>query len=510
LLVAAILQFWLFEIGLLRVSADESAKALMSMQLSWHNAFEPGVWPPFYKIFVGLMLRISDDPFIIPRIVSSVTAILVIVALVFLSNALFGDWRIDVLTGALSVLVPHRLLLGVAPLSDIYYFLFVIGAGIFILAWLRGSGAAALLAGCACVMLAETVRFEACFFAAVLGPVLAWQWLQQGKPNIFLGVVACILLFAFPVFWIADTYLWFGTLDPLALTSQQFITTFGHAYGKAARWNPMVRPLALDFLSTPLMLAGLATLALVAWRDRTIRLWAVVFGVPLPVISVVMVISLSIPMTATWRTSGAWALLLVPFTAAGVLRGAAFLWPNGVPRWAAVAALLLAVVPVSIRDARYIREGMYNANIRGWRQDHEVGQYAVAALRKKGEGKILVDSSDNLDYLDVIAESGAPELFLDTARADPLEVAHYAPSMPDTPPPTDPAIVEQYLTDKFGLADGGAADALLGDNIRIIVARNPAFIAGLNASQAVRRERTFAGWVVYCVRRSALVAKHGS
>jgi hypothetical protein len=92
----------------------------------------------------------------------------VILALVRLSELLFADRRVNLLTALLAVAFPHRLVFSVAPLSDIYAYLFLIAAAGCVLAWLRRGSAAQLLLGCACVLGAETVRFEAVSFAVVL------------------------------------------------------------------------------------------------------------------------------------------------------------------------------------------------------------------------------------------------------------------------------------------------------------------------------------------------------
>jgi hypothetical protein len=54
--VALVAQLGLYTLGFYRVIADESARSLLALRLSWHNALNPWVWPPFYKIFVFCFL----------------------------------------------------------------------------------------------------------------------------------------------------------------------------------------------------------------------------------------------------------------------------------------------------------------------------------------------------------------------------------------------------------------------------------------------------------------------
>lgn len=56
----------------------------MSADLTLARAVEPLIWPPFYKIFVGAALKIYDDLFLTPRILTQIAGLLNLGALVFL------------------------------------------------------------------------------------------------------------------------------------------------------------------------------------------------------------------------------------------------------------------------------------------------------------------------------------------------------------------------------------------------------------------------------------------
>ena len=131
------------------------------------------------------------------------------------------------------------------------------------------------------------------------------------------------------------------------------------------------------------MLGGLAMLAWAAARDAAVRAWALAFGAPLLLITAVMVLSLSITMAAPWRTTGIWALLLLPFEALAIVRLAA--WLGGARarplRGVAVAALLaVALLPPAARSAVYVREGMLDRQTGGWREERAAGLHVVREL----------------------------------------------------------------------------------------------------------------------------------
>ncbi|HEX8929970.1 MAG TPA: hypothetical protein VGA45_13715, partial [Actinomycetota bacterium] len=475
LAAALVLQLGLFGIGFHRVSFDESARSLMALGLSWSNALEPYIWPPFYKVVVGLALKLWGDVFVVPRLLVGLAGLLAILALVRLSDLLFRDRSVNLLTAVLAVAFPHRLVFSVAPLSDIYGYLFILLAAGCALAWLQRGSVPQLLLGCACLFAAETVRFEAAFFGLALFLVVLHRWLLRRELGFGAVAASAALLFAFPVFWIADTYLWYGSLESLGFTSKQYVATFGRSIMLAFYLSPAGRNLALELVWNPLMLGGLAAIAWTASRDEGARAWAFAFGAPFLLITAMMVLSRSIPMAAPWRTTGTWALLLLPFEAMAVAHLLSWLGRGGGWRRAgglAAAAFLLAValLPPAVRSAVYVREGMVDGHTGQPRQEREAGLYAARELERSGGGKALLDSAANLDFLDVLAGSGEPWRFVLSHGTDPIVVANEAPL--GGPPPED----------RFGLARGGSGEALAAEGVRLLLVREPRFVAALEAA----------------------------
>ena len=209
-----------------------------------------------------------------------------------------------------------------------------------------------------------------------------------------------------------------------------------------------------------------------------------------------MVLSLSIPMAAPWRTTGTWALLLLPFEALAIVRLAAWLGRGGAARRgaAAAAAVLLAValLPPALRSAVYVREGMTDARTGQWREERAAGLHVARELaRSGGGGKALLDSARNLEFLDVLAGSGEPKRFVLSHGTDPQVVANDLPL--GGPPPAD----------RFGLARGGSDEAFAAEDIRLLLVREPRFIAALDAAGRWERAGTFGSWVLYRPRAEA-------
>ncbi|MBK1659605.1 hypothetical protein [Paracraurococcus ruber] len=388
LLAAALaLQSGLAGIGFLRLGADESARTLMALQLTWANALEPYIWPPFTKLLLGLALQVWPDPVLVPRLLASVAGLLTILAVVRLSDMIFGDRRIGLLAGLLSLLIPHRLIFATVPMSDIYAHLFLLLAAGCVLAWLRHGSVAQLLLGCLCVLLAETVRFEAALFGGTIGLLVLHRWLWRRELRAAPAILAGLLLGSFPLLWVLDTWAWYGSLEALSLTSRQYTAVLGTDRRLALYLSPLGRNLALDILWNPLLPAGVLALAWRLRRDAALRPWAAAFGAPLPLLTATMVLTFSIPTAAPWRTTGLWVLALLPFQASAMLwlaRAAARFVP---PRLAVAALLALALLPMAGRSALYVASGMRDPLTGGLRQEATAGR---AALRLLGPVRHLV------------------------------------------------------------------------------------------------------------------------
>jgi hypothetical protein len=500
---ALLLQLGLHLLGFYRIEADESARSLMAWELSWQNALEPWIWPPFTKIVVGLFLKLQGDVFLGPRILVALAGIGLVLVLVALSQALFRSRATAVATAALAVLLPDRLIFGTVPLSDIYYFLALAGAALCLLHWLRTDRRAPLLLGCLLVLLAQTVRYEAMFFGVVIGAFLTWMLLVERRLALGTYLAAGLLLGGFPLFWVVNSWFWYGSLENLGITGQQYVAVYGRDYGHAFRELPLVqflRSLAVN----PLLLLGLVVMMRRAMREAPLRRWVWLLWLPLPLITAVTFATLSITQAASWRQASIWILLLIPFEAQALVAIAAWLRRFAWRRWTLPVLVACAILPMLVRDARVIDRGMFSWETGQRRAERRIGLHLRDQLRRLGAGRVLVDAQANLDYLDVLTGSTQPERFVLTADAPPLEVALHLPLQSVYRARGDEGMIRRYLTDHFSLAAGGDAGALRARDIRLILVRAPEFIAGLDASALVTRERQFPGWVLYRVRPEAL------
>src|SRR5262249_9271021 len=139
----------------------------------------------------------------------------------------------------------------------------------------------------------------------------------------------------------------------------------------------------------------------------------------------------------------------LPFTAVALLRTSEWLWEGRARTWGLAGLLLVALVLPVMHTAQIVRRGMLDDAMRDWRREREAGLFIMDQFARLGGGKVLIDSTDNLDYLDVMTGSTVPERFVLTSAADPLEVANYMPLRTKYYREADAEITHKYFADQF-------------------------------------------------------------
>jgi hypothetical protein len=489
--LALVSQILCHRFGFYSVSMDESLRALMSTDLTFARALEPLIWPPFYKIIVGAALKIHDDLFLTPRILAQIAGLLNLVALVFLSQRLFNDRTIDLITAVLGVYFYHRFILSIAPASEVYYNLFILLAAAFLIGWLRSERCRDLLATSICLLLASTVRYEGCFLAAVMLAFLAWRWIRSGSPRTAWFLVNAGVLSIFPIFWIVDSLLLYGSLDNLSVARMQ-----GGASGRtildALKVNHLVRFVS-DVGSTPL-LAGLLTLTYLSWRDARLRTWAGVLFGALIVITGVVVATESVAVGAPWRLSGPWALLLLPFLAHW-LKAFAERFPQRYRHGVLIPAVLVCAFGFALESFDLVVA--YRNDNRFTEDELAAGRYAQA-LVGRGSQKILIES-ETLRYLNVLVASNQPERFVLNTGSDPIRISLYT-HRSQYWKEHDPAIYEAYVRPKYELSNGLSAKILSRNGIGYVMLHSDGYKRQADNNPDLAAIATFGAWQLYEVR----------
>lgn len=503
LLTGVIAAAWLLQIVLYRghffaLSADESARTIIADRLTWSNALEPFIWPPFGKVVMGLALKLHHNLIVTPRVLAGFFGTLVTAGVAFLGYRLSGLRIVALVAAALSVVVPHRLLLSVAPLSDIYAFAFILFAAASVYGWMKTGRASDLLVGCVLLLVAATVRYEAWFFNVVLAFYLLYRLAIRRDMSFRLFVEAGAILAFFPTYWLVHTYVHTGSLEIFSLTSKQFLDIHGRDWAMSLNNNLLVLFIK-DLIVGPVLILGLLGLLFGSISDRALREWALVFFLPLGLIALNMLVTFGVPLAAPFRIDGSWVLLLIPAAALVIVRWAAATAQRPLAQLAVAGLLTLGFAfPFYDRSMTHLHVAKADTQSILTTDDIDLGKALQQRLAGTNE-QVLIDALDTLDYLNVLVAANEPERFVLNVDEEPVLTGLYVHGGETVKPYDDPVIRERFLTDKFALAEGGDLAKMAARNIGFVVSRNAPTIAALNANPRLVLIEQAGPWQVFAV-----------
>ena len=158
-IILFIFQLYMLNNHFYSISADESAHTLDA-----YNFKLFGIWLPFQRMFLHYLLF---DLFWTPRIISMIIGHLALASLMLVSKELFKDGMVTLLTGVLGALFVGIAVFSVLPLTEIYFFLFVLLSIYFLLKksnWIYLT-----------VILMTMTRYEGWLFALVFLVILIYR-----------------------------------------------------------------------------------------------------------------------------------------------------------------------------------------------------------------------------------------------------------------------------------------------------------------------------------------------
>jgi hypothetical protein len=393
MLVGAGLQLFFLDRGFLSISWDEAGRTLDAYTWAEHGRGS-GSWLPFYRVIVGLTLRIFPDLIVTPRVISGLFGLAAIPAMGWVAHELFEDRRSTLLTLAIGALFSQRVALSVAPVSAIMFIVFVLCGLALFAHWLRTGRSSALYACAGSVAIAGTERFEAWLFGAA---ILLAVWFHPQRPNFKRLLPFVVILFIFPVGMLAYYVLrFFNPFAAVVRDARQF------SLPQILLKNPLS-----DFVignSLCLNLAGLAVIIpLIRRGDPRYRYFAAAAFVPLAVISVGLLLASSAQTGPSWRMVAIWSMLLLPFTAHFLI---------GLAQWRPSGRGLTAVA-VAILCTAFLYDAFRIERESSWafpESDRAAGAYIKRFLETSPDTRIQIES--HYTYLNVLLASQHPNAFI--------------------------------------------------------------------------------------------------
>jgi len=422
------------------------------------------MWLPFHRVMVGSALAMFPDLFLAPRMVTFVFGLATLATLTWLAHELFRDRRITNATALLGAVFMPRVVLSLAPLSDVPFGCVILAAMAALVRWMRTPTRARLVLASLVFALSETIRYEGWGFAASFAVVvLAHRWSAPERVSRTDVALCAIIVSAFPSLWMGIDILHSGT--PLASVDKNG-TPFAD-WLTVLRKNPLTEFLVINGLTMNVI--GLLSLAAHARREPRIRSFLFVAAIPLLCVATILLFAKRAQSGPSWRMIVVWSLLLLPFTVEAVIR-----LRHQLPRFGrALTAVVfggLCLLSLLATHRMYQQSRWAIPPItRGIGRDLN----AVLATYPAGT-RVLIDSS-TYSYLNLLVSSQRPDLF----------IRNSAPERENDPS----AIVSSDRP--LPLAE------LERRNIRLLVFRTPALREILDRQTALRRLTDYGEWAVY-------------
>ncbi len=482
---ALIVQIGVALTGFFSVSADESARSLLSDNLTLQTAVDPFIWPPLPKIVFGLGLHIYDNLFLTPRIIAQVFGLAMLGALAHLADQLFRRRAVTIVTVGLSVFLSHRVIFAVAPMSEVFYNpLMVMAFASFVQVCQSYRRKNILLTGLF-LALAAMARYEAWFISVAFGLFLMWHCFYYRTISFYTLFLTGVVVSAFPLFWLVDALLSDGGLGALFVTIEQ-------AEAKGATWITMLRnshiaAFLIDWLRTPMVLA-MIPLATMLVNRHSLRIWIIAVIVSLALVTIVTFVAGSVAYAAPWRLGGVWTLIMLPFFSYWIvsLSDKAIAPIRGL---VLACATLIGMITVALPTADLVLSNKYRPSFS--RADLDVGRFAGNWLVDHS-GSVLVEA-ESYAFLNVLVASNEPERMVLNTGDDVQLVSMYI-GRADYWRDTDPVIYDTYVAPKYRLAIGGDAKRLEARNIGLILVQSRDYTEAIIARGVYVEIARFGKW----------------
>jgi hypothetical protein len=388
--------------------------------------------------------------------------------------------------GLIGALLPQRVVLSVAPLSEIMFITAITLAIAFLVQWFSAGRRKDILLSATLFAVASSVRYEGWVFAVLFAALAIFKWLRpmDGRKLLFADARDPILIaISFMALWVTLYFIQHGRpFGFVAETAARYTLVSGDTFERSLLHNPLAQ-FAIQNVWT-LNILGLLSLRLFMRQNVHSRTLVVLPALALLVVSAIAFWGKGMPSHGVWRIPSVWSVLLVPFTAQWFTARLSSLDSSAKLRTAVPACLLVAVVALCVKGTYTMTEHSAFS-----RDDLAAGRYVQAQLSADTPGnpdKVLIESGI-WSYVNVMIASQCPEQFLFNTGYDPV-----------TP--------EEPLLNPDEPFDEGMFKRM---NVGLLVFRRDDYRDYLDARRVIKRLEDFGPWTIYAVNPLALAFDPG-
>ena len=234
-----LLQLSLYSQGYSAYGGDDFSRSLNADYWLYHRTFDLGWsgwlglggagWLPLSDYLFGFALALNRDVFLTPRIVNLVLSGLAVIVMYWLSRELFGRVA-GLLAAVIFAFQPWHVWIGVSGMtSDLPSTVLVALFGMYLVRWLRTFETRPLIIAATFLGIANGFRYENWLFTIAFSVTIVLitvaRSIQRHPIHSSLpGVVlALAIINAFPVFWMAASYVVLGDWFPALHVSNAFL-----------------------------------------------------------------------------------------------------------------------------------------------------------------------------------------------------------------------------------------------------------------------------------------------
>lgn len=396
-------QFSLYSQGFYSISADEAGHTLQAFAWYKGQASFFSIWLPFQKIFYGMFFHIYYDLIWVPRVLSSFFGILTLLSLIFLTYELFQNRTVSLLVGFLASIFYCLVIFSVLPMTEIYFFFFVITSIAFLLHWKRTHHSISLLLTIIFMIIGTTIRYEAWIFSFIsFVIIIADIYSTNGKllSKIFKAVGLFILIFSFPLFWIYLSYHSTGE-------STKFFSLVVEIYRPAGILVEVKNNLLYQFLVINLLslnILGIITLIFFCNKKIEIKVYTLIFFSTLLGVTIVIFITKAMPGHNYWRIASIWSIMLLPFTAQWLYLLLSD--ENKYLRYNFIIFVLILIYFFNRQTLDYSKESYMNG------EDIKIGRFINSELKFKDPTSKIFIEQNGWKYTSLLVTSQIPDRFI--------------------------------------------------------------------------------------------------
>jgi len=412
--IAGLLHIFWFWQGFYAIGWDESGRTLDAY--SWtheRSLLNTGTgWLPFYRIVVGLSLEAFPDLFLTPRVISFIFGIVSLWALGWFTYELYGDNRLTLVTVILGTFFSARIVLSLVPLSSIMFTSAILLGMASFARWIYLKRSRDLLLFGAVFAVSGTIRYEGWIFSAIVFSVVASLSIRGDSTPRWQEVgLLLFIVVAFPVFAILT-----------------YSVQTGHAFGFVESGSTQYSSIALVIQNNPLFqfvkmntlslnILGLISVAYLWKSSARLRILIAVPTITLLITSAILLFIESAQSGATWRMTGPWSMLLLPFTAHLILSLTRLPCNIKIRRLSEIGLLSLVLLGFSVQTLSVYEDSAWAFQA----SELALGRYLDEILIHDPDARMLIESSEFF-YLNIIVASQHPEAFVRNSTAEQPEI----------------------------------------------------------------------------------------